>query len=94
MVLGAGDTARGLPDGDVKRIHGRLLTAADAVVGEGAACAVCLAPLAAGECAKSLPACKHTFHDECINAWLRNKADCPVCRAAVAVAPPPPPHHP
>ena len=36
---------------------------------EGARCSICLEPFAIGQWARSLP-CKHTFHAECIDAWL------------------------
>ncbi|CAL4950211.1 unnamed protein product [Urochloa decumbens] len=60
------------------------------VLGAGAAvgdCAVCLAELEPGEKARALPRCGHRFHAECIDAWFRGNATCPLCRAdVVAVA--------
>jgi len=29
---------------------------------------------------KSEKSCKHIFHSECIEIWLYNKAECPICR--------------
>jgi len=55
-------------------------------VGPGAAggdCAVCLAELEPGEKARALPRCGHRFHVECIDAWFRGNATCPLCRADV-----------
>lgn len=23
--------------------------------------------------------CGHSFHDECINPWIKNQANCPIC---------------
>ncbi|GJN38098.1 hypothetical protein PR202_gb27110 [Eleusine coracana subsp. coracana] len=54
--------------------------------GGGAAvdCAVCLSELADGEKVRALPSCGHVFHVECVDAWLRSRTTCPVCRAEVA----------
>ena len=50
-------------------------------------CAVCLAELEPGEKARALPRCGHRFHVECIDAWFRGNATCPLCRADVVVPP-------
>ncbi|PUZ56992.1 hypothetical protein GQ55_5G392900 [Panicum hallii var. hallii] len=54
-------------------------------VGVGGDCAVCLSELEPGEKARSLPRCGHRFHVECIDAWFRGNATCPLCRADVVV---------
>ncbi|ONM28490.1 RING-H2 finger protein ATL3 [Zea mays] len=46
-------------------------------------CAVCLSELADGEKVRALPGCSHVFHVDCIDAWLRSRTTCPVCRAEV-----------
>ncbi|KQK16932.1 hypothetical protein BRADI_1g31494v3, partial [Brachypodium distachyon] len=48
-----------------------------------AECAVCLGEVAAGGVARLLPLCRHTFHVECVDTWLRSRANCPVCRQTV-----------
>lgn len=61
----------------------------EAGAGAGAGdCAVCLAELEPGEKARALPRCGHRFHIECIGAWFRGNATCPLCRADVVVVAP------
>ncbi|TKW27781.1 hypothetical protein SEVIR_3G280000v4 [Setaria viridis] len=49
-------------------------------------CAVCIVELRDGDSARRLPRCGHRFHADCVGAWLRLHATCPLCRATV-VAP-------
>ncbi|KAL5222008.1 hypothetical protein ABZP36_026721 [Zizania latifolia] len=56
--------------------------------GGGAAaaeCAVCLGTVEEGETVRALPCCPHAFHARCIDAWLRLRPTCPLCRANVPV---------
>lgn len=48
-----------------------------------AQCVICLGIVQVGEVVRRLPACKHMFHVECIDMWLRSHSTCPICRAAV-----------
>nr|CAD1842277.1 unnamed protein product [Ananas comosus var. bracteatus] len=45
------------------------------------ACTVCLDSLKAGDMVRSLPACTHMFHADCIDPWLRLHSTCPLCRS-------------
>ncbi|XVE76350.1 hypothetical protein DITRI_Ditri12bG0165200 [Diplodiscus trichospermus] len=51
----------------------------------GSECPVCLSVFADGEEVKELRGCKHSFHATCIDLWLNDHNDCPICRAPVAV---------
>ncbi|TVU22853.1 hypothetical protein EJB05_32574, partial [Eragrostis curvula] len=59
-------------------------TSAGGGAGGATECAVCLSELADGEKVRALPSCGHVFHVECVDAWLRSRTTCPVCRAEVA----------
>ncbi|XP_057462222.1 putative RING-H2 finger protein ATL21A [Actinidia eriantha] len=43
-------------------------------------CSICLSEYHAKETVRSIPECKHCFHAECIDEWLRMNGTCPVCR--------------
>ncbi|KAL6623379.1 hypothetical protein ACP70R_033258 [Stipagrostis hirtigluma subsp. patula] len=45
-------------------------------------CTVCLADYADGDELRRLPDCRHAFHRQCIDQWLRRRPTCPVCRAS------------
>jgi hypothetical protein len=55
-------------------------------------CAVCLSELPAGDEAavpvrrRTLPACGHAFHADCIGRWLPLRPECPLCRRPVLLA--------
>ncbi|PAN27749.1 hypothetical protein PAHAL_5G104000 [Panicum hallii] len=49
-------------------------------------CPICLGELAEGDKVKALPVCGHGFHPECVDAWLRARASCPLCRASLLAA--------
>ncbi|XP_062201903.1 RING-H2 finger protein ATL64-like [Phragmites australis] len=58
----------------------------DSGAGDTARCAVCLVDYADGDELRLMPDCRHSFHQRCVDQWLRQRPTCPVCRA-----PPPPP---
>jgi len=47
-------------------------------------CAVCLEDVRAGEMVRQLPACRHLFHVDCVDAWLRAHRTCPLCRGQLS----------
>ncbi|KAJ8607334.1 hypothetical protein MRB53_040352 [Persea americana] len=47
-----------------------------------AECSICMDNVVKGEEVTVLP-CKHWFHGQCIEAWLREHDTCPVCRTGI-----------
>ncbi|XP_076436259.1 uncharacterized protein LOC143275854 [Babylonia areolata] len=47
-----------------------------------AQCQICLVEFENGDCLRSIP-CKHDFHKDCIDEWLKRNATCPICRQGV-----------
>lgn len=44
-------------------------------------CSICWCSFKRGESLKSLPCpAHHTFHDDCIDNWIRKHTTCPICR--------------
>ncbi|KAK6918222.1 Wall-associated receptor kinase, galacturonan-binding domain [Dillenia turbinata] len=53
----------------------------------GITCPICLSDYCTKETIRCIPECKHCFHAECIDEWLRNSGTCPVCRNSPASSP-------
>ncbi|KAL8562988.1 hypothetical protein ACOMHN_004680 [Nucella lapillus] len=45
-------------------------------------CQICLVDFDNGDCLRSIP-CRHDFHKDCIDEWLKRNASCPICRQEV-----------
>ncbi|CAH9077244.1 unnamed protein product [Cuscuta epithymum] len=45
-------------------------------------CTICLSEFVEGERLRVLEKCKHCFHIECIQKWLKTHSSCPTCRAS------------
>ncbi|KAM2280467.1 hypothetical protein ACFX1S_041187 [Malus domestica] len=43
-------------------------------------CAICLSEYLTKETVRCIPECKHCFHADCIDEWLKLNSSCPVCR--------------
>ncbi|KAG6658773.1 RING-H2 finger protein ATL16-like [Carya illinoinensis] len=57
--------------------------------GEGKArssvcCVVCLNEFQEEDMQRVLPQCSHAFHLDCIDIWLQNNANCPLCRLSIS----------
>jgi len=45
-------------------------------------CTICMEKYTSGVKVKTLP-CKHEYHTECVNEWLKTSKKCPVCSKEV-----------
>lgn len=43
-------------------------------------CPICLSEYQPKETLRCIPECRHCFHAECLDEWLRMNITCPVCR--------------
>jgi hypothetical protein len=76
--------AKGMPAAAIEALPVTTFTApAAGTGGDRAGCSVCLQDFEAGETARRLPGCGHTFHLPCIDVWLLRNASCPLCRRGV-----------
>ncbi|KAI5422013.1 putative RING-H2 finger protein ATL21A [Lathyrus oleraceus] len=50
-------------------------------------CWICLSEYNSKETVRCIPECKHCFHADCIDEWLRINITCPVCRNSPAPSP-------
>ena len=50
---------------------------------EESKCAICLEDCPAGSTVRVLLRCRHSFHSECVETWLRKSETCPLCRQSV-----------
>ncbi|KAM2647579.1 hypothetical protein TB1_000808 [Malus domestica] len=47
---------------------------------DSSTCSICLCDYKDAEMLRMMPECRHYFHLLCLDAWLRLKGSCPVCR--------------
>ncbi|KAH7444942.1 hypothetical protein KP509_02G098900 [Ceratopteris richardii] len=50
---------------------------------EGLECAVCLSKYEFLDTLRLLPKCRHAFHLDCVDEWLRRHSTCPLCRVRI-----------
>ncbi|KAJ1423975.1 Zinc finger, RING-type [Sesbania bispinosa] len=48
-------------------------------------CAVCLNEFQQDEKLRVIPNCSHVFHIDCVDVWLQNNANCPLCRRSISL---------
>ncbi|XP_017985124.1 PREDICTED: putative RING-H2 finger protein ATL69 [Theobroma cacao] len=47
-------------------------------------CSICLSEYQPKDTVRCIPDCRHCFHVDCIDEWLRMSATCPLCRNSPA----------
>ena len=55
-------------------------TSIDIMGAEGEQCAICQDAMSAGIEVRTLDACDHRFHINCIDTWFMRNVHCPICR--------------
>lgn len=55
--------------------------------GKDTQCTVCLAEYQEKDVLRILPYCRHAFHVNCIDIWLKQHSTCPVCRISLRDSP-------
>ncbi|XAR57403.1 hypothetical protein NMG60_11025535 [Bertholletia excelsa] len=50
-------------------------------------CAVCLNDFQQEENLRAIPNCSHLFHIDCIDVWLQQNENCPLCRTSISTPP-------
>lgn len=72
----------GLDDALIKSITVCKYNKGDGLI-EGTDCSVCLSEFEEDESVRLLPKCSHAFHVHCIDTWLKNHSNCPLCRSTI-----------
>ena len=73
------DNKLGWNSQDLKRLKEYKFT-------ENNSCTICLQKFINGETLITLPQCQHSFHENCIQKWLKGNLICPICRKNVKEA--------
>jgi hypothetical protein len=50
-----------------------------------ATCAICICDMEDEDDVKQLPSCKHCYHSDCLDEWLRRSKLCPLCKSDVTL---------
>ncbi|QCD95519.1 putative RING-H2 finger protein ATL69 [Vigna unguiculata] len=58
---------------------------------DSGSCAICLCDYLPKDTVRCVPSCHHCFHADCVDAWLKMSATCPLCRNSPVPSPSPSP---
>lgn len=78
LVVGVEGTNSGIKKIDIKALPTTVYRTG--FPNPGMDCPICLAEFVEGEKVRVLPECCHSFHADCIDAWLVSNPSCPSCR--------------
>ncbi|XP_074559355.1 uncharacterized protein LOC141815318 [Curcuma longa] len=73
----------GLDESIISSISVAEYRTGDGLHESASACSVCLGEFCDGERVRLLPKCGHAFHVPCIDTWLRDHVNCPLCRSHI-----------
>lgn len=78
LVVGVEGANTGIKKIDIKALPATVYRSGFSNTGMD--CPICLAEFVEGENVRILPECCHSFHADCIDAWLVSNPSCPSCR--------------
>mmetsp|Transcript_28838 Transcript_28838/g.87242 ORF Transcript_28838/g.87242 Transcript_28838/m.87242 type:complete len:121 (+) Transcript_28838:925-1287(+) len=73
---------RGLFEETLAQIERLTWPPSDVGASSQSTCMICLNDFEIGDNCRRLP-CRHVFHGDCVDEWLRRCTDCPICKANV-----------
>ncbi|KAJ6805667.1 RING-H2 finger protein ATL56-like [Iris pallida] len=76
--------SNGLSPDDLEKLPCYDYAVKDSKEDSSVECAVCLETFRDSQRCRLLPACKHSFHVECVDSWLLKASICPLCRTICA----------
>ncbi|GLD94535.1 hypothetical protein PINS_up003146 [Pythium insidiosum] len=77
--------AEGASNSDIRRLPIVAVTETMLHASKHCSCSICLVEFEVGSPARMLP-CFHYFHPACIDAWLKERAHCPICKTSAVDA--------
>lgn len=82
-----GGAVRGASERTINRLPLHTITSAEIASkaehdSNSQSCAVCMEPFEVGATVRTV-LCLHSFHQQCIDPWLRLHASCPICKCSV-----------
>ncbi|KAK8627134.1 hypothetical protein V6N13_134758 [Hibiscus sabdariffa] len=87
LALGevVGTESRGLSADSLASLPSITYKAGSSQIGSNESCVICRVDYEDGDSLTAL-SCKHSYHPECINNWLKINKVCPVCSAEVSTS--------
>ncbi|KAE8672728.1 E3 ubiquitin ligase BIG BROTHER-related [Hibiscus syriacus] len=82
---GVGTESRGLSADSLASLPSITYKAGSSQIGSNESCVVCRVDYEDGDSLTVL-SCKHSYHRECINNWLKINKVCPICSAEVSTS--------